>query len=47
MSPVLRASSVLGSQELGRASLQQGLGLARWVIRPEVLVLLYLLLNGQ
>lgn len=27
--------------------LQQGLGLARWVVRSEVLVLVHLLLNGQ
>lgn len=38
---------MLGCQELGRASLQQGLGLACWVIRSEVLVLLHLLLEGQ
>ena len=38
---------MMGSQGLGRASLQQSLGLARWVIRAEVLVLLHLLLNGQ
>ena len=38
---------MLGSQEVGRASLQQSLGLACWVIGAEVLVLLHLLLNGQ
>lgn len=37
----------VGSRELGRPSLQQGLGLARWVVRTEVLVLVHLLLDGQ
>lgn len=37
----------MGSQGLGKASLQQSLGLARWVIRAEVFVFLHLLLDGQ